>query len=90
MKGAITAHVRLYIVAEKRLATFVKDLIRARLVPSHLEPWWCSQHAVVMRPWPQAQGTRYSHQLADGTWCTGQATTTDATAPHHLQPGRSA
>ncbi len=63
--------VRLYVVAERRRATFVKDLVRAGLVPSCLATWWCPQHAVVMQPWPQAQGTRYSHQVADGTWCTG-------------------
>jgi len=47
---------------------------------------------VVMRPWHNAQGTWWSHQVADGTWCTGQATTTDADAtaqPHttHDQGG---
>jgi hypothetical protein len=49
---------RLYVVADRRLATFVKDRVRARLLPSCLETWWCPQHEVVMRPWPQAQGTR--------------------------------
>ena len=49
--------VRLYIVAERRLATFVKDRVRAGLVPSHLETWWCQQHAVVMQPWHNARGT---------------------------------
>ena len=63
--------VRLYVVAEQRLATFVKDLVRTGLVPSRLETWWCSQHAVVMQPWHNAQGT----------WCTGQATTTDTDTP---------
>ncbi len=84
--------VRLYVVAERRLATFVKAIVRTRLVPSHLETWWCAQHAVVMQPWHNARGTWYSHQVADGTWCTGQATTTDAdaTAPHHPEPWRSA
>jgi hypothetical protein len=83
--------VRLYVVAERRLAAFVKDLVRARLVPSRLETWWCPQHAVVMQPWHNAQGAWYSHQHTDGTWCTGQAPTTDAdaTAPHHAQPRRS-
>jgi len=83
--------VRLYVVAEKRLAAFVKDLVRAGLVPSRLETWWCSKHAVVMQPWRNAQATWWSHQVAHGTWCTGQATITDAdaTAPHHPQPGRS-
>jgi len=82
--------VRLHVVAERRLATFVKDLVRARLVPSRLETWWCAQHAVVMQPWHNTRGTWSSHQVADGTWCTGQATTTDAdiTAPHHPQPTR--
>ena len=56
--------VRLYVVAERRLATFVKDLVRARLVPSRLETWWCPQHAVVMQPWHNARGTWYSHQVA--------------------------
>ena len=65
--------VRLYVVAEQRLATFVKDLVRAGLVPSRLETWWCPQHAVVMPPRQNAQGTWYSHQVADGTWCTGKA-----------------
>ncbi len=65
--------VRLYVVAEKRLATFVKHLVRAELVPSHLETWWCPQHEVVMRPWHNVRGTWYSHQIADGTWCTGRA-----------------
>ena len=46
--------VRLYVVAERRLATFVKHLVRTRLVPSRLETWWCPQHAVVMRPWHNA------------------------------------
>ena len=49
--------VRLYVVAERRLATFVKDLVRAGLVPSHLETWWCPQHAVVMQPRQNARGT---------------------------------
>jgi hypothetical protein len=65
--------VRLYVVAERRRATFVKDLVRAGLVPSPLETWWCPQHAVVMQPWQNAQGTWYSHQIADGAWCTGRA-----------------
>jgi hypothetical protein len=34
-----TDKVRLSMVAERRLATFVKDLVRARLVPSRLETW---------------------------------------------------
>jgi hypothetical protein len=55
--------VRLYVVAEKRLATFVKSLVRAGLVPSRLETWWCPQHEVVMPP----------RQNARGTWCTGRA-----------------
>ena len=72
--------VRLYVVAERRLAAFVKHLVRTGLVPSRLETWWCSQHAVVMQSWHNARGT----------WCTGKAKTTDAdaTAPHHPQPGR--
>jgi len=65
--------VRLYVVAERRRATFVKDLVRAGLVPSRQATWWCPQHAVVMQPWHNARGTWWSHQLADGTWCTGQA-----------------
>ena len=86
--------VRLYVVTERRLATFVKDAVRAGLVPSRLDTWWCPQHAVVMQPWHNAQGTWWSHQRADGTWCTGQATPTDADAsagPHeqvyHSRPG---
>ena len=73
--------VRLYVVAERRLATFVKDLVRAGLVPSRLETWWCPQHEVVMQPWHNAQSTWYSHQVADGTWCTGRAKTTGADTP---------
>src|SRR5499426_4057248 len=57
--------VRLYVVAERRLATFVKDLVRAGLVPSHLETWWCAQHAVVMQPWHNAHSTWYSHQRTE-------------------------
>src|SRR5262249_33790218 len=68
--------VRLYVVAERRLATFVKHLVRSWLVPSHLETWWYPQHAVVMQPWHNARGTWYSHQVADGTWCSGQGTPT--------------
>jgi len=49
--------VRLYVVAEKRLAMFVKHLVRAKLVPSRLETWWCSHHAVVMQPRQNARGT---------------------------------
>ena len=49
--------VRLYVVAERRLATFVKERVRAGLVPSRLDTWWCPQHAVVMQPWHNAQGT---------------------------------
>jgi len=81
--------VRLYVVAERRRATFVKALVRARLVQSRIETWWCPQHAVVMHPWHNARGTWWSHQLADGTWCTGQVQTTDTTAPHHVYQGRS-
>ena len=55
--------VRLYVVAERRRATFMKDLVRDKLVPSRLETWWCSHHAVVMLP----------RQNARGTWCTGKA-----------------
>ena len=65
--------VRLYVVAERRLATFVKHLVRAGLVPSRLETWWCPQHAVVMQPRQNARGTWWCHQVADGTWCTGKA-----------------
>ena len=65
--------VRLYVVAEQRLATFVKDLVRAGLVPSRLETWWCAQHTVVMQPRHNAQGT----------WCAGQAKTTDTPARPH-------
>jgi hypothetical protein len=67
--------VRLYVVAERRLATFVKAHVRAGLVPSRLETWWCPQHAVVMQPWHNARGTWWSHQVAGGTWCTGQPPT---------------
>ncbi len=82
--------VRLYVVAERRLATFVKHLVRARLVPSRLETWWCPQHAVVMQPWHNARGTWWSHQVADGTWCIGQAQTTvsGATARPRTTPAR--
>ena len=65
--------VRLYVVAERRQATFVKAIVRAGLIPSRLETWWCPQHAVVMQPRQNARGTWYSHQVADGTWCTGKA-----------------
>jgi|GEM_PF-2264820 len=65
--------VRLYVVAERRLATFVKDLVRAGLVPSRLATWWCPQHEVVMQPWHNGRGAWWSHQAADGTWCTGRA-----------------
>jgi hypothetical protein len=65
--------VRLYVVAERRRATFVKAIVRTRLIPSRLETWWCPQHAVVMQPWHNAGGTWYSHQVTDGTWCTGRA-----------------
>ena len=73
--------VRLYVVAERRLATFVKDLVRAGLVPSRRETWWCPHHEVVMRPWHNARGIWWSHPVADGTWCTGQAQTTDTDTP---------
>jgi len=69
--------VRLYVVAERRRATFVKAIVRTGLVPSRLETWWCPQHEVVMQQRRNARGTWYSHQVADGTWCTGQAKTTD-------------
>jgi len=69
--------VRLYVVAEKRRATFMKDLVRAKLVPRRLETWWCPHHEVVMRPWHNARGTWYSHQVADGAWCSGQAPSTE-------------
>ena len=29
-----------------------------------------------MQPWHNARGAWYSHQVADGTWCTGQVQTT--------------
>jgi hypothetical protein len=77
--------VRLYVVAERRFATFVKAIVGQGLVPSRLETWWCPQHAVVMQPRHNARGTWYSHQRADGTWCTGQATPAGTTAPHHPQ-----
>jgi len=75
--------VRLYVVAERRLATFVKAMVRQGLVPSRLETWWCPRHTVVMQPWHNTRGTWYSHQLPDGTWCTGQATPAGTTASHH-------
>jgi hypothetical protein len=75
--------VRLYVVAERRRATFVKAIVRTRLVPSRLETWWCPQHAIVMQPWHTTRGTWYSHHVADGTWCTGQATPAGTTAAHH-------
>ena len=65
--------VRLYVVAERWLATFVKAIVRQGLVRSRLETWWCPQHAVVMQPWQNVRGTWWSHQIADGTWCIGKA-----------------
>ena len=64
---------RLYVVAERRLATFMKAIVRVGLLPSRLETWLCAQHEVVMPPRQNARGTWYSHQVADGTWCTGKA-----------------
>ena len=80
--------VRLYVVAERRLATFVKAIVRHGLVPSRLDTWWCPQHDVVMQPWHNARGIWYSHHVADGTWCTGQATPAGTTAAHHAHGGR--
>ena len=77
-RGLATNKVRLYIVAEKRLALFRKDLVRAFLVPSRVETWWCPQHEVVMQPWHNARGTWWSHQVAAGTWCPGQARRVEA------------
>ena len=80
--------VRLYIVAEKRLATFV----RTSYGPGWSRAAWrrggVPQHAVVMQPWHNAQGTWYSDEVADGTGCTGQATTTDTPAQPHTTPER--
>jgi hypothetical protein len=75
--------VRLYVVAERRRATFMKAIVRTGLVPSRLETWWCPHHSVVMQQHHNARGTWYSHQVTDGTWCTGQAkaTSTEATTP---------
>jgi hypothetical protein len=75
--------VRLYVVAERRLATFVKAIVRQGLVPSRVDTWWCPQHEVVMQPWHNARGIWYSHYVADATWCTGRATPTGPMAPHH-------
>jgi hypothetical protein len=75
--------VRLYVVAERRLATFVKAMVRQGLVPSRLETWWCAQHAVVMHQRHNARATWWSHHVADGTWCTGQAKATDTPTPSH-------
>ena len=80
-----TDKVRLYVVTEHRLATFVKDRVRAGLVPSRLDTWWCPQHAVVMQPRHNTQGTWYSHQDADGAWCTGQPPTTLNEGEQHEQ-----
>ena len=77
-RGLATNTVRLYIVAERRQALFRKDLVRAFLVPSRVETWWCPQHEVVMQPWHNAGGTWWSHQVAVGTWCTGQARRVEA------------
>ena len=74
--------VRLYVVAEHRRATFLKAIMRQGLVPSRLETWWCPQHEVVMQQHHHARGTWWSHPVADGTWCTGQArATSTATTP---------
>jgi hypothetical protein len=71
--------VRLYVVAERRRATFVKAIVRTGFVPSPLETWWCPQHEVVMQQRHNARGTWWSHPVTDGTWCTGQARATSAT-----------
>ena len=71
------------LVAEHRRATFLKAIVRQGLVPSRLETWWCPHHAVVMQQRHNARGTWWSHQVADGTWCTGQATTIDAATTAH-------
>ena len=77
-RGVASDKVRLYIVAERRMALFRKDLVRAFLVPSRLETWWCAQHGVIMQPWKNARGTWWSHQVAQGTWCTGKARQSEA------------
>ena len=38
-----------------------------------------------MPPRPNAQGTWDSHQIADGTWCTGQPPTTLDEGEQHEQ-----
>src|SRR5260370_9721861 len=56
--------VRLYVVAERRRATFVKDLVRAGLVPSRQAPGGGPQHQGVRQPWHNAPGTRAATQPA--------------------------
>jgi hypothetical protein len=76
--------VRLYVAAEHRRATFIKAIVQTGLIPSRLETWWCPQHAVVMQQHHNARGTWWSHPVADGTWCTGQAKATSTATP--VQP----
>ena len=71
--------VRLYVVAERRRATFLKAIVRTGFVPSRLGTWWCPQHEVVMQQRCNARGTWWSHPVTDGTWCTGQGQTTNPT-----------
>jgi hypothetical protein len=75
--------VRLYVADEHRRATFIKAIVRTGFVRSSLETWWCPRHAVVMQQRHNARGTWWSHPVADGTWCTGQAKaiSTEATTP---------
>src|SRR5262249_30451598 len=54
--------VHLYVVAERRRATFIKAIVRTGFVPSRLETWWCPQHEVVMQQRHNARGTGWSHQ----------------------------
>jgi hypothetical protein len=77
-RGLTEEKIRLYIVNEKRLATFVQSLVLVDLVPTHLETWWCRTHEVVMQSWHNVKGTWWSHPVAGGTWCTGQAKPTKA------------
>ena len=63
--------VRLYIVEERRMATFVKHIVRANLLPCSRDTWWCPQHEIVMKARHNVQGTWWSHPVAGGTWCTG-------------------
>jgi hypothetical protein len=72
-------------IAGRLQSYFIARKVRRNFFPHVSTVMWPSP-----QPWHNVRGTWYSHQVADGIWCTGREKTTvpGATEIPHTPPAR--